>query len=169
MKAFISYSLPNSDEYIITQLAGKLEEQGFYPDVGPYKHNADLDHETIFKIKSSHLFIGILMDKKAKSSASNQRVIKEWEFAISRKIPSVLVVEKSMLHTVPNLNTNIISFDKNHPEIATEFVKKTMDESQQPLKADINNRVAWLIGGLALLALIVFLANSYQKKKAIAA
>jgi hypothetical protein len=169
MKAFISYSLPNSDEYIITKLAGKLEEQGFYPDIGPYKLNADLDHETIFKIKSSHLFIGILMLTKAKSSASNQRVIKEWEFAISRKIPSVLVVEKSMLRSLPSLNANIISFDKNHPEIAIEFVKKTMEESQSPLKTDIHNTVAWLIGGLALLALIAFLANSYQKKKAIAA
>jgi hypothetical protein len=169
MKAFISYSLLDSDEYIITKLAGKLEEQGFYPDTGTHKFSQILVDETLFKIKSSHLFIGILMPTKAKSGASNQRVIKEWEFAISRKVPSVLVVEKSMLNILPNLNANIISFDKNHPETAIEFVKKTIEESQQPLKTDMNNRVAWLIGGLALLALIAFLANSYQKKKAIAA
>jgi hypothetical protein len=170
MKAFISYSLPDSQEYAVTLLARELQEQGFYPDTGPYKFNNTLDDETFFKIKSSHLFIGILMPTRAKSSASNQRVINEWEFAITRKIPSILLVEKSIM---PNISTNqganIVSFDKNQPDKAIEFVKKAMEEAQRPLKKDINNTVAWLLGGLALIALIGFLAKTVKKEQLVAA
>jgi hypothetical protein len=167
MKAFISYSLPPSDEYIISKFAGNLEEQGFYPDLGPYKFNAELDHETLFKIKSSHLFFGILMPTKLKSDTSYQRVLREWEYAVNRKIPAILLVEKSIKLNYNNVN--IVEFDKNNPDKAIEKVKNTIEVARNPSKTDIVNSTAWLLGGLALITLITSLANSTQKKKAIAA
>jgi hypothetical protein len=170
MKAFISYSLLDSEEYIITLLAEELEEQGFYSETGPYKFNNTVDDETFFKIKSSHLFIGILMPTKAKSSAINQRVINEWEFAIARKIPSILLVEKSMMPNIQaNQNANIVCFDKHQPDKAIEFVKKTMQEAQRPLKKDMNKAAAWIFGGLALIELIGFLAKTVKKEQLVAA
>jgi hypothetical protein len=169
MKAFISYSLLDSEEYVVTQLAKKLREQGFYSDTGPYKSNDKIDDETFFKIKSSHLFIGILMHKTSKITALNslnQRVINEWEFTNSLNIPAVLLVEKSVKLDIPlNNNANILVFDKQHPEKAIELANKTIEESRRPLKSDKTNAAAWILGGLAIVALIVFLAKTTQKEK----
>lgn len=173
MNAFISYSLLDIEDYIVTNLAGELAEQGFYSTTGPYKLTPDLDDETIYKIKSAHLFIGILMHPSARSLKRknlNQRVINEWEFANSRKVPAILLVEKSIkLDKNIENKDNVFLFDKNHPNEAIALVKKTREEAQNPLKKDMNNAAAWFLGGRVIIPLIGFLAKAHQRQKALAA
>ena len=150
-----------------------MNELGFYTDSGPYYFGDKIEEESVYKIKSSHLFIGFLMHPSSRSNAlkrGNQRVITEWEFAISRKVPAILLVEKSVKLKLPISNSpNILYFDKNNPKPAIELAHQAMENAQNIVKSDKTNAVAWLIGGHAVIALIGFLANAVQREKALAA
>lgn len=175
MVAFISYSV-SDDDYadIVAPLAWKLDDQGFYPSTaGYFKVEGSLMEEAMFKIKAAHLFIGILATTKIKAStaeALQQRVINEWEYAVSRKIPSLLLLDKSIKLSKPLSNSeNIIPFDRNDPKKAISFVEKALFEAQRPIKEDKTNVAAWIFGSDSILKLISLLSKTVKKEKLVAA
>jgi hypothetical protein len=176
MMAFISYSLPDEQEYIVSNLVSKLKEQGFYSSLGSYYFKEDIiNDETFFKMKAAHFFIGILMpteDLPTALNAVNKRVITEWEHANSRKIPALLLIDEGIelkLNKPLSNSGNIIPFDKYNPEKAIAFIGNALKEAQRPLENDKTNVAAWILGGDSILALIGYIVRTVQKEQLIAA
>lgn len=154
MKVFISYSLDDAEQYVLSILAKRLKEKGYivltgYHIASPY--NNDHNHS---QINNSNLFIGII----ASFGNTNNYVSQDWQFAKSRNIPSLLLIENAVSITHKQINDpNIIRFDRNNPEPSIELVKRKIEESRAPQQASSDS--AWLIGGLAILALIALLSD----------
>lgn len=152
MKAFLSYSLNDSQQYILTILARILNENGFYVNT-PNSVYA-IDNE----IKSSNLFIGILTS----SGESNNYVINEWNFSIANKVPSILLIEDSVPVIKTLSHPNIIYFNKFDPNNTIQKVQKRIKEygPQTVVQKESNeNALAWILGGAAVIALIKLLSD----------
>lgn len=159
MKAFISYSLNDSEQYILTILSRRLKEYGFsiwstYDD-----SISSFDFKTFSQLNKSNLFIGIV----TKSGNSNNRVLKEYFQAIDLNIPSLILAEDKVANS-PNFQNreNILIFNRENPEKAISFVKEKIEEAKNkqmllPRKKD--NSIAWLLGGIAALIILALLSD----------
>ncbi len=152
MKAFLSYSLNDSEQYVLSILVKKLNEQGFIVS-SSYDNYSFIGFEQFNQINSSNLFIGVI----TATSREYERVINEWEAAVKRKVPALLLVDNAVtVHAPYSTNPNIIRFDKYNPDPSIETVKKKIAQSRETSQ---DNSTAWALGGLAVLALIALLSN----------
>lgn len=152
MRAFLSYSLNDSQQYILTILARKLNESGFYVNTTHSVYSVD------YEIKKSNLFIGIL----TKNSTSNNNVIHEWNFAISNRVPSILLVEDNIPINKGLSHPNIIYFNRINPNSAIQKVQNRIKKYNPPIvtqKENSENALAWVLGGVAVIALIKLLSE----------
>lgn len=156
MIAFISYSVSEAEQYVLTLLAQKLREKGFSV-TSNYKQSSQIpDFQTVNSIKNADLFIGLVA--ASGSLTSTARVYNELKQAFLHNKPTIFLAEESVdlpLHI--NNYPNTIRFNRYYPNIAIEEVNRRIQFSQmQPSK---DNTIAWLIGGVAALALISLLSD----------
>jgi hypothetical protein len=151
MQAFLSYSIAESDQYVLTLLAKKLRERGFSV-VSNYKEV--IDSLSKLQIGDSTLFIGII----AKKGKDLERVNQEIQFAIRKNKPMILLVEDNIkvADWVENF-PNTIKFNRFYPNLAIEEVNQRIQLSQQQPQQD--NTLPWILGGVAALALISLLSS----------
>ena len=159
MRAFLSYSLNDAEQYVLTILARKLREQGFVVSLSYNVCSNTLDYETFNQINKSNLFIGII----TKTGNANRRVFNEWKEATKRRIPSLLLIEDNVTVS-PKLaeHPNVLFFNRQKPKRAIETIKTRIAKTKQSIlgkKRDNDNTMAWVFGGLAALAIIGLLAN----------
>lgn len=154
MKAFISYSLNDSEKYIVTLLAMQLREQGFV--AGSSYHNdykADVE-DSRWEISRSNLFIGVITS----AGDSNSRVLGEWRLAAQSHVPAILLVEDAVpISAELESHPNVIRFTRLDLESAVLHVKERINNSRQvPIQSQskVDNTAAWLLGGGAVLGLI---------------
>jgi len=154
MIAFISYSLNESEKYVVTLLAQKLREKGFSLTSGFSQSPSFVDFQTENEIKNSSLFIGLVT-----SSGRNNfpKVYSELHKALTYNKPAILLVEDTVkldsgLANFPNL----IRFNRYYPDIAMEEVKNRIQTSKTVQQ---DNSLAWILGGAAALALISYLSS----------
>ncbi|MGB1204850.1 MAG: hypothetical protein ACPG5B_04340 [Chitinophagales bacterium] len=156
MKAFLSYSLNDTEHFIVTLLAQKLQEQGFYVTSGTYASNYVNNAQTNYEISTSNLFIGIITEM----GQANKRVFNEWDYANHKKTPALLFVEDSYVFeekvSFPN---KIIRFNRKNPQPAIDRISQKQADSKRN-KQITDESMAWLLGGMALLALILLLSYS---------
>jgi hypothetical protein len=148
MKAFISYSVNDNDQYLLTLLSSKLREKNFVVVTSQNFYSKVLDFNTQNEINDSHLFIGIITGQGVESP----RVLQEWRYSQLRNIPTLLLIEDSVSIN-QNFNGNYIRFNRFNPELAINEINKRM--SLQPT----NDAVAWILGGAALLAILALLSD----------
>lgn len=161
MKAYISYSINDSEQFVLTLLSDKLRKNGFSPTSNFSGRFATSVVETMaaMKIKESSLFIGIITS----SGLNHQKVVAEHNLAVSRNVPALLLVEDNIQLPPDFINSNVITFNRQYPHQAIEKINKNIQNvgkigtSQQN---NSNNAVAWLFGGLALIGLIDHLSSS---------
>ena len=151
MKAFLSYSLFDNDQFVIPLLAQKLQSQGFFVTTGSYKIGEQIDAHTLNEINTSNLFIGIITN----TSNTNQRVYNEWLHAQNRKIPSFLLIEDTYKLN-PNLegHPNLIRFNRTMPQITINNIKIQINKSQNVSSSQLTDAVPWILGGAALITLL---------------
>lgn len=153
MRAFVSYSLNDSEQYVLTVLAKILREQGFVVSSTYNLSSNVLDYNTLTQLNKSSLFIGLITN----SGVDNQRVFKEWKQALTKRVPSLLLVENTVdLNPRVRQNPNVIVFDRYNPEPSIDNVKDKIIRSRQSTS---DNTAAWVFGGLAVLALIGLLSD----------
>lgn len=153
MKAFISYSLNDSEQFVLTILSQQLGEEGF---IVISNYGLNFTNETQFQINNSNLLIGLI----TRSGDTNNRVFQEWQYASNRRIPAILLVENTVhIHQSIQHNENVVRFDRNNPNRAIESVRNKISLAKQTVQANNDKAVAWIIGGVAVLALIGLLSN----------
>jgi hypothetical protein len=149
MNAFISYSLIDKEQFIITLLSNKLREQGF--SLRASKNY--LDFTTKFQISSSQLFIGLI----SYYGAQRQEVLQEWQHAIANKVPAVLLIENNV-PVDSNFNGYYVRFDRNNPQPAIDEIHKKMLQPKPSTQVN-NEALGWFLGGAAIIAIIALLGS----------
>lgn len=157
MKAYISYSLNDSERYIVTVLSVKLQEQGFRTDLSFFDYKSEINYGTKSRINTSHIFIGILTNDGNRVNP----VYNEFLHATDNNIPSILLIEDELLKHNLNLGShpNIVQFNRSFPEDAIELVNFNVQEAKSAQQGKLNNAVAWMLGGIATVAAIKLLSS----------
>jgi hypothetical protein len=154
MKVFISYSLNDAQQYVLSILAKRLKEQGHIVSTGYSVASLGQNNHNLSQINNSNLFIGLI----TAFGNANDNVIKEWQHARAKKIPTLLLIENIVPVAQEYSNDpNIIRFNRNNPEPSIDLVRNRIEASRS--SQETNNDGAWLIGGLAILALIGLLSK----------
>jgi hypothetical protein len=160
MNAYISYSISENEQYILTLLAQKLQEKDISLTAS-YNHYRYMDWQIHNAIMTSHFFIGLV----AYSGRQADRVYRDLDLALQYNKPSILLIEDTLgipshLATFPN----VVRFNRNRAWIAIDEVKSRMKTSQTPeITQPSNDAAAWVLGGIAALALISLLASDKNK------
>lgn len=154
MKAFVSYSVSDNNEFILTLLSTKLRERNFIVNTSQNFYSGILDGNTMNEINDTHLFIGIITG----FGNERNRVLEEWRYAISRNIPNLLLIED----TVPiqnNFSGNFVRFNRMNPQIAIREINNHMTPISPSTTKSSDELVPWILGGAALLAILAFLSS----------
>lgn len=155
MKAFLSYSVNDTDQFVIPLISKKLQEQRFFVTTGSYKFQERLDFQTVNGIITSNLFIGLITN----TGFNNQRVYNEWVYALNNKIPAILLVEDSYeLRENLKRHPNLIRFNRYNPEVAIENINRRIVKSKNP-NSTLEDAAPWILGGLAIAALVSMLSE----------
>lgn len=159
MIAFLGYSIADSEQYVLTLIAQKLQEQGFsltsdYSNY--YEFDAQLSFQTQNAIKNAGLFIGVVT--RSGNTFLTQKVYKEMDFAIQNNKPTIFLLE-DQVQTFPWVTNypNTIRFNRAYPQQAIEEVNRKIQISKNGIQKD--NTLAWILGGAAALALIGLLSS----------
>jgi hypothetical protein len=156
MKAFVSYSVSDNNEFILTLLSSKLREKKFVINTSQNFYNNILDYNTMNEINETHLFIGIITG----FGNERNRVLEEWRYAVSRNIPNLLLIED----TVPVQQTftgNYIRFNRINPQRAINEINRRMTTPvTTSTTKNSDDIVPWVLGGAALLAVLALLSGS---------
>lgn len=156
MRAFVAYSINDSDQYILTLLSSELGKKGvvlsqsndFYTELSPV---------TEASIKKSQLFIGLI----TLAGQEKERVILEYGVAQRNKVPSVLLVENNV--TLNNASGHdLIRFDRSNPKGAIDVINSRINRQKKKNVQD-SDALAWMIGGAAIIALIAIISSSNKK------
>ncbi|MEO4005253.1 hypothetical protein [Flavobacterium sp. CAU 1735] len=156
MKVFLSYSLNNNDQFILTLLAEELTSRGFSITQSS-DFNTEMSPITKNNIAKSNFFIGLISGKGHKI----KRVENEWQLAYSATIPGILIVEDTVPATI-NLKSHCIFFNRNHPNQAIQELNEKIENMKSKINND-SNAWPWILGGAALISLISLL-NKDEKK-----
>tara|TARA_R110002049_G_scaffold309137_1_gene517476 strand:+ start:545 stop:1018 length:474 start_codon:yes stop_codon:yes gene_type:complete len=156
INVFLSYSLNDQDEYILSLLANQLQNKGcsIYQSSD---FNEVLSPLTTNNIINSQLVIGLVTGK----SIERQRIMNEWQVAFNSKIPALLIVE-DIVPIDSNFNHPVIIFSRNNPQLAINKLKDEMNKMESR-KDEGSSVAAWLIGGAAVLGLISLLSGDSKK------
>ncbi len=156
-KAFISYSIKDSEQYVLTLLSNLLREEGFTIDSSfDFLDHGDSFRDIKNKIANSGLFIGLIT-----AAGKNKYVLAEWQEAQNSNTPSLLLIEDTIeLKSASSNNQNILRFNRNYPESAIEEATFKIRKSKETQVDDVSdNIVGWILGGLAILAIITLLSD----------
>ena len=157
MRAFISYSVNDKEQFILTLLSSKLREQEFVLTTSQNFYQNVVDFTTANQIKESHLFIGII----TKQGIERKRVIAEWTLAKKWKVPNLLLIEDT-INIAKGFTGNFIRFNRKNPKSAIELINSRMNQKPVPSKKD-SDILPWILGGAALLAIIALLTSGDKK------
>lgn len=154
MKAFVSYSISDNNEFILTLLSSKLREKHFIITTSQNFYSSTLDYNTLSEINSSHLFIGVITG----TGTERQRVLDEWRYAVQRNVPNLLLIEDTVAIHQQSIG-NHVAFNRHNPQPAIDEINRRMTQPQAPSSKPSDDIVPWILGGAALLAIIGILTS----------
>lgn len=155
-QVFISYSIEDSNLYLITLLLEHLKRNDYSVSVSAHWEGSES------KIANSDIFIGIITN----NSNSVGYVEKEWNIAKQNNIPYVLVVENGVKITNPQ-SISFIRFDRSNPDEAIIQLFQIKD-SNLPIAKKKKNKddlVSDILKGTILIAGIAALICLLSKNK----
>ncbi len=152
MKAFLSYSLNDRDQFILTLLAKELSLKGFSINQSN-DFNTQMSQLTKVNISKSNLFIGLISGK----GIEKVRVQNEWSLANNSNIPSILIIENTVTVS-QDFHYPYIVFDRHNPHFAVGQLNNIISEMKKETNND-SNAWAWILGGAALLSIFNLLGK----------
>src|ERR1700704_7575 len=144
MNAFISYSIGENEQYILTILAQKLQESGIAL-VTSYNQSDYPDFRAVNYIKDCTLFIGLIANSG--QLARTERVYSEFKLANLQNKPAIFLIEDTVA-VEPWIDTfeNTIRFNRHFPEHAIEVASNRIRMSQNSGLQQNSNAAAWILG-----------------------
>lgn len=152
MRTFISYSINDSDQYLLTLLSSELYKKGVTITQSNDFH-LEMSSLTKVNINKSNLFIGIITG----SGQEKDRVLKERLLANDSKIPSILLIENTV-RIDPSFSSPYIIFDRNRPQNAINQLHQKITELKKEVEQN-PNALPWILGGAALLTIFGLLSS----------
>lgn len=157
-RAFVSYAMNDREQSVLTLLSDLLKEEGFLVDSSYDGINSGgmIQYSLKRKISESDLFIGIITQ-----SNRNNHVLTEWQHAQDARIPSLLLVEDTIsIRPALLQQQNVLKFNRFRPESAmNKAIQKIRQSKMQSTNSEGQGFVGWMLGGLAVLALIKLLSD----------
>lgn len=154
MKVFLSFAIENRQLYVITLLAEYLQRHSM--TLTSSYHDLLRGNQTQIP-PDTGLFIGVMT-----ATLDNTNVLNEWIAANNMRIPSLLLVEEGIPVTTESYNNpNIIQFNRHAPEKAISDIENRRNQivHAQASQATSSNALAWILGGLAVVALVKYLSD----------
>ncbi|MBN1617892.1 ATP-binding protein [Candidatus Dojkabacteria bacterium] len=148
MRVFVSYSVPNSDEYILTLLSKILREKSYSVNTSQSFYNKILDVNTMKEITESNLFVGIILE----SGNEKDRVIEEWNYSASMNIPNLLLIENSS-SADDFISGNYIRFNRLNTQSAINEISRKMIPKQAGTD-NSDDLIPWALGGEVLISIL---------------
>lgn len=152
MRAFISFSVNDSEQNIVSILSMKLQDQG-YSTITNYTYT-----NSVVGVNKSHLFMGIITSD---DNESNKKVFEDWKYATAQNIPALLLVEKNKeialfdnpFQQKEANNPNFISFDRKNSEPSIAIAQLRIEEATKYIAKNEyqhngNNWLAWMLAGV---------------------
>jgi len=155
MKAFLSYSLADKDQYLITLLSNKLQEKNYFLQTGINIMDVNIDAYSQQHILTSQLFVGIV----STDGLQRNRVLQEWNLAYTNKIPAVLLIEQGIQINGGDPSA-YVRFNRMNPQSAIIQIQQRMSS---PARSTDQEGIGWLVAGAALLALLAIFAGGAKK------
>ncbi|MBL4648964.1 MAG: hypothetical protein JKY03_04480, partial [Aureispira sp.] len=112
MKAYISPSVPDDEQNILSALAKRISMNGITPTSGYHKFGQNNSELAFYEISKANLFIGVVTS----NSFEIERVYNEWQFAIKSETPALLLIENTVDTTdfpLINKNPDVIRFNRS--------------------------------------------------------
>lgn len=151
MKVFISYSINDKDQFILTLLSSELIKKGYEINQSIDFQKDEISSLTKINISKSELFIGIITG----NGFEQKRIMHEWRRAKVGKVPAILLVE----NTVPvseNFKFEYVIFNRKKPEIAIDNLKKLLLKYEEKKQKD-TKALNFVLGSAALLLVLSLL------------
>lgn len=156
-KAFISYAMEDSEQYVLTLLADLLRKENFQIDSSFDDYSHIVSQSAFKKINDSSLFIGLITEYGNR----NKNVFNEWKVAVQKKIPSLLLVEDTVNIDQQLANhPNVLIFNRHYPQSGLNKVRNQVQNAKKLVdKKNNENALGWILGGAAALAIISLLSD----------
>lgn len=149
----MSYSLSDTQEYVVTIMARQLREKGYTLVTHTGTHLGL--NQLSATLRGCSLFIGVVTTQSNEYS----RVVQEYNQACAWKIPALLLYEYNAALYENLLNhPDIVVFDKYNPDPTLQQVRDRIAWARAP-ETKSDDTGAWILGGAALLALIALLSS----------
>ncbi|MBQ4478622.1 MAG: toll/interleukin-1 receptor domain-containing protein [Bacteroidales bacterium] len=150
-QVFISYSIEDSNLYLITLLLEHLKRNKYSVAVSAHWEGSES------KIAVSDVFIGIITN----NSNSVDYVVKEWKIAKENNIPDLLIVEDGV-KIDKSSNLSYIRFNRSNPDEAIDklfnnnkFATQTKQKNNNTdITSDIFKGIILIAGLAALISLL---------------
>lgn len=157
MRAFVSYSVSDNNEFVLTLLSSKLREKNFSVSTSQNFFSNTLDHNTMNEISEALLFVGLITG----FGNERNRVIKEWQYAISRNIPNLLLIEDTVPVKQP-FTGNYVRFNRLNPQNAINEInsRMTLSSGANPSIKNPDDILPWVLAGAALIAILALLSGN---------
>lgn len=155
-KAFVSYSVEDSNLHLITLLLEHLRKNNYEVSVSTLWSDSDM------RIANADIFIGIITNK----GDSINYVVEEWQTARRNKIPYVLVVENGVKIEDPE-SLSFIRFNRSNPQEAIDrlFNIRQKSANVSSTKKNYGNSTSDVIIGVAIIAGIAALISLLSKNE----
>ena len=156
-KAFISYAMQDSEQYVLTLLSDLLRSEKFVIDSSFDDYSNVVSQSAFKKINDSSLFIGLITE----FGSRNKNVFNEWKLAVEKKIPSLLLVEDTVsINDSLTNHPNVLIFDRHYPQAGLNKITSQLNKAKRLIDKKSNeNALGWILGGAAALAIISLLSS----------
>lgn len=157
MKAYISGSLADDEQNIISALSKRIRTNGIAPTGGYHKFGQNNNELAFHEINKANLFIGVITS----NSTEIERVYNEWQFALKSETPALLLIEDTVdTNTFPSINSHpdVIRFNRSSKTNLNKTIQMVRAKSDAASNRVENSpfvrEAAWFIGGPVAITLL---------------
>lgn len=149
--------MQDTEQYVLTLIADLLRTENFQIDSSFDDYSNIVSQSAFKKINESSLFIGLITEYGNR----NTNVLSEWNLAVEKKIPSLLLVEDTVtINQQLSNHPNVLIFNRHYPQSGLNKVRNQIKNANNLYDRKNNeNALGWILGGVAAIAIISLLSD----------
>lgn len=150
MKAYISPSMADDEQHLLSSLSKRISKNGITPIGGYHKFGQSNSELAFHEINKANLFIGVITE----GGSEIERVYNEWQYALKCETPALLLVEDTANTTGFALiakHPDVIRFNRTSQNTLAKTIQMVRTKSDAANNRSENSpfvrETAWFIGG----------------------